>query len=403
MSPRRGRSGAATPIDERELLQRYVPYLRYDSLESYRADSAAVLPEHFAPAGSGWSRTNALKRVDATIVAAARPRPGEARLTLGFLGRSRYENGAQVRRGDYIDAVGRDYVADARRMHADPRHADVCHGHLVRESNGTMWLQYWFFYYNNDKTYFGFGAHEGDWEMIQLRLGADLVPMVATYAQHSAAQAFAWTDLERHDAAGHPVPVVFVARGSHASFARAGEHDLVWPLPPDYADGRGPRIRPRLEVIGSAGPGWALWPGKWGSSDSSPRGPVTKRQWKDPGGFHREHARERARVERARMADPPPPGPRPPRIGVHRFEDRAVVDYRFPARIPAGSARPAWIVVSVDAAEDDLPPSTHAFPVHTAHGVVAHPLPLDDRRYTVRACGYSDDGVASSVVSATLE
>jgi hypothetical protein len=392
-------------VGDRELLQRYVPYLRYDSLESFRADSAAVLPEHFFAPASGWGYTNALKRRGGAVIAAAKPEAGQPKLDLAFLARTRYANGATVQEGDHIDAVGREYVADARRMHADPRYADVCHGHLVREPDGTIWLQYWFFFYNNDKTYFGYGAHEGDWEMIQLRIGADGVPNAATYAQHDRAQAFAWTDLDRRNAGGHPVPVVFVGRGSHASFARAGEHRPIWPLPPDYADGRGPRIRPRLEIIGNSGPPWARWPGVWGSSETSPRGPANHRQWTDPGGFHRDAAARagaRARAERAALAAPGPAAPPAPRIAARRVEDRAVVDYRFPARLRSGVARPAWIVVSVDSPADDLPPATQGFPTPRPAGVVAHPLPLEDRRYVVRACAYSQDAVASRVVTAQV-
>ena len=400
--PAARREGAmAEAVDVRLLLRRYVPYLRYDSLESFRADSAAVLPEHFVPAGTGWSAANVLRRKDGTVLAAARPQAGQATLTLDFLGKSRYANGTTVRRDDLVDAVGSDYVADARRMHADPRYADVCYGSGVSDSDGALWLQYWFFYYNNDKTYFGYGAHEGDWEMIQLRLGADTVPTVATYAQHDRAQALRWSELDRRNADGHPVPVVFVGRGSHASFARAGRHDPIWPLPPDYADGLGPRVRPRLEIIGDGAPGWASWPGLWGSSNTSPRGPVTKRQWTDPGGYH-----DAVAAEGPPAPGPPaagaPPAPPAPRITVHRLEDRAVVDYRFPARLRSGVARPAWIVIAVDGLDDDLPPATYGFPVRAAHGVVAHPLALEDRSYLVRATAYSEDAVASRVVTAPV-
>ncbi len=387
-------------VDVRTLLRRYAPYLRYDSLESFRADSAAVLPEHVVPGGAGWSGSNVLRRKDGTVLAAARPRPGQAALTLGFLGEGRYADATTVRRDDLIDAVGRDYVADARRMHADPRHADVCYGSAAHDRDGALWLQYWFFYYFNDKTYFGYGAHEGDWEMIQLRLGADTVPSVATYAQHSAGQAFRWTDLDRRNADGHPVPVVFVGRGSHASFARAGTHAPFPGVPPDYADGRGERVRPRLEIIGDSAPAWASWPGLWGSSGTSPRGPVTKRQWTDPGGFHR--AIEDAESGPAPAPGPPPPSPPAPRITAHRLEDRAVVDYRFPARLGSGAALPAWIVIAVEGRDDGLPPATYAFPVRAAHGVVAHPLPLGEGAYVVRATAYGEDGVASRVVSAPV-
>jgi hypothetical protein len=404
MPGKRRARATAEAVDVRLLLRRYVPYLRYDSLESYRADSAAVLPEHFVPAGSGWSATNVLKRKDGPVLAAARAKPGQATLTLDFLGKSRYANGTTVRRDDVVDAVGRDYVADARRMHADPRHADVCYGSVARDRDGAIWLQYWFFFYNNDKTFFGIGAHEGDWEMIQLRLGADTVPTAATYAQHREAQALSWSELDRRNADGHPVPVVFVARGSHASYARAGEHKLFPGAPPDYADGRGPRVRPRLEIIGDTAPGWASWPGLWGSSGSSPRGPSTKRQWTDPGGFHQAVAEAQLQAEaaRAEAVATAPPAPPAPRITVHRLEDRAVVDYRFPARLRSGVARPAWVVIAVDGKDDDLPPATYGFRARAAHGMVAHPLPLGEGRYVVRATAYSDEEVASRVVTAPV-
>jgi hypothetical protein len=240
--------------------------------------------------------------------------------------------------------------------------------------------------------------------MIQLRLGADTVPTAATYAQHSSAQALTWEELDRRNADGHPVPVVFVARGSHASFARAGRHDIVWPVPPDYADGGGPRIRPRLEIIGDAAPGWASWPGVWGSSGTSPRGPATKGQWNDPGRFHRDAAAGPPAAGPAPGAAPPPASPPPPapRIAVHRLEDRAVVDYRFPDRLRSGVAPPSWIVIAVDGLDDDLPPATYGFPVRGAHGVAAHPLPLDDGPYVVRATAYSEAAVASRVVTAPV-
>jgi hypothetical protein len=175
-------------------------------------------------------------------------------------------------------------------------------------------------------------------------------------------------------------------------------------LAPDYADGRGPRIRPRLEIIGNSAPPWARWPGVWGSSDSSPQGPANHGQWTDPSGFHRDAAARagaRARAERAALAAAPPAAPAP-RITVRRVEDRAVVRYRFPARLRADAARPAWIVVSVDSPDDDLPPATQGFPTPRASGVVAHPLPLEDKRYVVRASAYSQDAVASRVVSAPV-
>jgi hypothetical protein len=53
-------------VTDAELLQRFSPYLQYDSLESFRADSAAELPEGFFDDGTTWSYTNALRRKEGT-------------------------------------------------------------------------------------------------------------------------------------------------------------------------------------------------------------------------------------------------------------------------------------------------------------------------------------------------
>ena len=49
-------------LTDAALLQRFLPYLQYDSLESFRSDSAAILPEYFFDDGSSQSYTNTLKR-----------------------------------------------------------------------------------------------------------------------------------------------------------------------------------------------------------------------------------------------------------------------------------------------------------------------------------------------------
>ncbi len=85
---------------------------------------------------------------------------------------------------DFVDAAGRRYVEDARRLHEDARYADRTYGHVVHEPSGSTWLQYWFFYYYNDKNFFGIGLHEGDWEMIQIRFDRGGSPNAATFAQH---------------------------------------------------------------------------------------------------------------------------------------------------------------------------------------------------------------------------
>jgi hypothetical protein len=164
---------------------------------------------------------------------------------------------------------------------------DVTYGRRVRGSDGRTWLQYWFLYATNDQDrgILRTGRHEGDWEVVQLRLGRDGRPDEATFAQHSWAERCAWGG------------TVFVANDSHASYARAGEHGRPWPDPDDFADGRGRTVRPEVRPFGD----WVRWPGTWGRTDasfipgeaSSPRGPAFQDDgpWGDPAGYH---ARARA-------------------------------------------------------------------------------------------------------------
>ena len=91
--------------------------------------------------------------------------------------------------------------------------------HLARERiGGGLAIQYWLFYYFNDWN----NTHEGDWEMIQVVFDVDTVeqalrtdPVEVGFAQHAGGERAAW-DESKLDREGDR-PVVYVARGSHAS------------------------------------------------------------------------------------------------------------------------------------------------------------------------------------------
>ena len=136
-------------------------------------------------------------------------------------------------------------------MHRQARYRDRVYGHARRDRDGRLWLQYWLFYYYNDFQLLGplvsGGKHEGDWELVQLRLGAAEQPEQAVFSQHKHAESRAWTDVRK---AGTNTPLVYVARGSHANYFGAGSHWTgVWL---DQADGKGPQITPTLEVLEDA-------------------------------------------------------------------------------------------------------------------------------------------------------
>ena len=178
------------------------------------------------------------------------------------------------------------------------RAGPAVYGHLTRDNERT-WLQYWIYYaYNSqDRGLFRTGRHEGDWELLQLRLGRDGQPDLATLAQHSWAAGCRWSEL-RHEG---KAPVVYVASGSHALYPRPGTWDRPFPDPNDEADARGRRRRPPVSVITDGAPAWVERREPWGGSragwvpgeQSSPRGPKFQEggSWREPARFHEDRAR----------------------------------------------------------------------------------------------------------------
>ena len=372
-------------MGEADQLRRYLPVLQYDSQGSFLADSPGIMTDRPG---------NLLKRADGTSAAGGTGRPA---LSLSHLGWPRYADGAIAERSDHLDAVGRQYVLQAREMHYG-EYANRIYGRAARGEDDGWWLQYWFFYLYNDKSFLGFGRHEGDWEMVQVRLDPGGDPVAMAFAQHGHGQRCDWAAVHRHGLR----PVVYVARGSQASYAAAGRHDA--PVVPDYADGRGQRVADAgLVDIGSEPPEWLHWPGRWGSSrarsrveSNSPRGQAHQDKWTHPGTFFAEAddiGRHRGRQER-------PPAPVPPAITVRRQGDRAVVSYRL-AAVSTGP-RPVLLLVSVDSKGDDLPPATEAHRVTGTHGELEHLLPLADGSYDVRVSAADELGNTSDAVVAHL-
>jgi hypothetical protein len=374
LRPRReGRRRSATELSGGEveaLLERHRPIVQYDSLESYRADSVAAVTSL-----AMGRRCNTLRRGDGTSIAATLGQGDDvARLDLDFLGPTVYANGMAVRADDYLEESGGTHAADAQAMRRRQGFADVVYGRAVEDREGRRWLQYFFFYYYNDKGLLNLGLHEGDWEMVQLLIGAGGSPEAVTFAQHAGAERAAWSEVERRGDGGGEALVVYCARGSHASLSCAGTY---WaPIVPDHNDGRGAAVRPRLVKIGADAPGWASWPGRWGATrrrqafeGSSPLGPAQQPQWWDPGGFHKE-ARTKGDARPWTCGRPPAA-----ELNVRRGEGQAVVvDYRFPASI-GDAARPARILSAPYDLAADEPSRTQVFGVQGREGSFVLRLP----------------------------
>jgi patatin-like phospholipase len=381
------------------LLQRHRPFVHYDSLESYRADSAAAIAEVAI-----GRRRNTLHRRGGELIAAAAPTGEETPLSLDFLAGPVYANGEVAHRDDYLDECGGTHAADASSMRRQPNHADIVYGHARHDEDGRLWLQYWFFYYYNDKGLLGTGLHEGDWEMVQLRLGDDGVPDAATYGQHAGGERAEWAEVEQGQVEEGPVAVVYPARGSHASRFRAGSYAAR--TVPDHNDGLGPRVRPRLAAIADNGPGWVLWPGRWGATrrreafeSDSLRGPREQLRWWGPAAFHRE-ARPAAKLpvgETATIEMAPPA----PRLMAHREGDCAVVTYSFPQRL-ASQGSPGRIVAATYREGDPGPPLAQSFMVEAREGSLTLQIPQGSTPNAVRVSAASTHGVAGTTIVVPL-
>lgn len=346
------------PSDEREaLLRRFQPCLRYDSLESYFADSAEM-----------WVANPHSRLSDSAGNTIASATDG---LSLSFLQPERYPDGRAVGRDDFIESTKGDYgrqYADLRA--ARPELRNVIYGRTV-ERHDRLWIQYWFFYFFNDyQLAWGIGVHEGDWEMIELRMkpqaaGDDGLhsaePDVAVYAQHNFCEVRPWPDVGRlaEEQAREEVPVtpgaadrplVFVGRGSHASFFEPGFHETDFY---DVTDGKRRPKELRLELIGDPPPDWLRWPGRWGgkrAGGNGPRAPCAQSQWDDP-----EKLMKRSpRVRRRKRA------PDAPHVMARRRQGRLLLEFDFRTT----PEPPRWLVATVNSADEKkVPPHAHSFGV----------------------------------------
>jgi VPS62-like protein len=350
-------------------LEVHRPALVYDPQEAFRAMSAASITDY---------GDNALKRRNGAVVA----RAGEG-LSLALL--SAYD----VQDGDRLDEIG-DPVAASRHFQADAAYRERVYGR-VTEDGGRVWLQYWLWCYYNPKQLLGLGKHEGDWELVQLGLGEDDRPEVATYSQHEEGEAREWDDVEHHEG-DHPV--VYVAPLSHACYFEAGAHPYI--LGVDNPDDSLAPIVPDVEEFGA----WSDWPGRWGNSmgavgglfgGRSPESPGHQEtRWERPATWH-NRSRAAAPLRRARRllhAAGRATYPKLLSIAARREDGVVAVDY---ALDPSPLRRATYLLVT-------LHPSGHerrvlfsrAVKISGARGTAEVPAPAGaEGELVVRASAYN--------------
>ena len=427
---------AAPSLDLDDLLERYRPVMAYDSQERFFADSPAETTDSYlsgtGPGGSDEpSQSNALTTGDGTPIAYANPNLGANALSLWSLDSSSYP-------GDWIDAPapsgtdklnarGSDeetYEQDANRLrNADPgTYADQTYAQARSDpATGDLWLQYWFFYYDNPQNVpiFG-GKHEGDWEMIQIRLDHDGAPQQVVYGRHTSGdqERCPWSLVEK-DADDPDAPIVYVANGSHANYLTEGPHQVP-PLPSDGTDGA-IRARPTVNRIEDGSPGWAFWPGSWSGSDDIIRGPGAQTgKWYDPEGFAadandcpgsagasaralaspseaRESVQRRARTARSRALREASTV-ESPTISAVRENGRIRISYRL-KRTPLGRTRTA-LLLTARSRNHRVGPSGRTFAITARRGVRSILAPQGAGPYRISASVILRDGSRSKIATA---
>jgi hypothetical protein len=350
--------------DHDDLLLRHQPGLKYDSMEQYFCDSAAEWTDNPG---------NELRRADTAH------RPGEllatgADLTLSFLAATHYGGGQEVRPDDRIGNPRKNYREQYVTLRAArPDLRNRMYGHAV-EAGAHLWLQYWFFYFYNDYNLaLGIGLHEGDWETVQLRIH-DGAPDLAVYAQHRQAEKRPWAQVRRVPGDANR-PMVYVARGSHASYFEPGFHQTeAWY---DLADGKRNSPRTTLEIVTDDDPPWIAWPGVWGDTRArlgvidqpSPRGPSAHDSWSNP-------AVALATAWQPQRKD----AIDAPAVRITRDRGRMRIDFDF-SRQPGPPA--ASLQVTVNSSDEaGVPPRTYTFHVpETRRGTLSTEVPLDPAKH----------------------
>lgn len=228
------------------LLEKYAPCLRYDAQDGYRAVAAETMTA--APC-------NSLARERGTVVAGK-----GSWAPLGIETLAKYPGALEFEPGDRLVA-GTSPLQDAVAMQRKPDEFPHCaYGRVVpRGRGGDLFLQYWLWYYDNPKTFLGRGRHQGDWEMVVVRLQAGKQPHGVLCSQHEVGEARRWDRVEKHEGTH---PVVYVAPFSHANYFEPGTH-FYFPAADHPTDG-GPDGK--IPTVVEFGP-WQEWRGRWGDAD----------------------------------------------------------------------------------------------------------------------------------------
>jgi hypothetical protein len=136
---------------------------------------------------------------------------------------------------------------DGVKQGADPNtNAPVYH-----DAKDGHYITYWFFFGYNA----GLNGHQGDWERIIVKLDRRNRPTMVRYHQHDSHQDLPWSKVPKQG--NHPL--VFTAKGSHASYSKPGRHHYFT----DVA-GRGKQWKTWNNLRTLRNQAWYGYGGAWG-------------------------------------------------------------------------------------------------------------------------------------------
>ncbi|MGH2974919.1 MAG: hypothetical protein ACRDLL_08655 [Solirubrobacterales bacterium] len=231
--------------EELDLLHRFAPRLHFDALERWRPSIADGYM-----AGSAFFEGEVALEGTPPAGAAMLARLEETKSRLNPLGDGPGLD-TQLRSNLMLRSYGDDLDLDT---------PGTSYGRVARVAPDTLFLQYWLFYGDNPCV-LPPGRHDGDWELVQLRLhrpGRDWQATHLTLAEHGKPVTYS---IEADE-----LPVdVFVAVDSHACYSEAGAHPMV-PLSDvcDTAGGEGAVPGVQALPLAEDDVDWAHWHGRWG-------------------------------------------------------------------------------------------------------------------------------------------
>lgn len=219
----------ASPRVARALAERYAPLLYLSSTETW---GPMRVPEFLAHSDLVWVRPGR----DELLARAGAIRAARLGMHCGRAPRGCYRHGRVVA-SDASRPLGRSDSGFA--LDLDDAFYDGSAGRVplyddVRVGHHGIAITYWAFY-GYDQPVLSLSpsvppdrvaalakrlAHEGDWERVVVELSLSLKPLGVRYHQHETSRFMPW---RRVSLTGGDHPIVYVAEGTHASYARAGE------------------------------------------------------------------------------------------------------------------------------------------------------------------------------------